>query len=245
MELSVVIITRNEEKNLPRCLGSVAWADEVVVIDSHSTDRTREIAEKHGARVYTCDWRGYGPAKQDGVERASGRWILSLDADEEVSEALQSDIRRVVAQNGNSTAGYDIPRRTSFLGRWIDHCGWYPDPVLQLFRRDKGGFNDAIVHEIVTVDGAIGRLNGEIFHYSYPSLEEYFRKFNRYTTLGAEQAWHEGRKVGWVALVLSPFACFVKHYFLRRGFLDGMEGFIISVLSSCSVFVKYAKLRNL
>lgn len=243
--LSVVIITRNEENNLARCLQSVDWADEVIVMDSHSIDKTRQIAGEYGAKVHTCDWRGYGPAKQEGVRQARGKWILSLDADEEISSALKSDINNVISQNGSDTAGYVVPRRTRFLGRWIYHCGWYPDPVLRLFRRDRGNFNDAVVHEKVIVDGKIGHLSGEILHYSYPSLEEYFRKFNHYTTLGAEEAFRRGRTAGTMHLVVSPFISFIRHYFIRRGFLDGMEGFIISILSSCAVFVKYAKLRNM
>ncbi|RME26562.1 MAG: glycosyltransferase family 2 protein, partial [Candidatus Zixiibacteriota bacterium] len=194
--------------------------------------------------VHTIEWQGFGAAKQAGLERAKGEWVLSIDADEEVTPALREEIRQAVNGNGN-LAGYTIPRRTSFLGRWIRHCGWYPDPVLRLFRRSRGRFDDALVHERVVVDGPTARLSGELLHYSYPSLESYFEKFNRYTTLGAEEAFARGERARWYHFIGKPLMCFIKHYVLKKGFLDGIEGMVISVLSSCSVFVKYAKLRDL
>jgi glycosyltransferase involved in cell wall biosynthesis len=242
--LSVVIITKNEEKNLPRCLKSVHFADEIIVIDSGSTDRTIEIAQEAGAKVYRPEWRGFGPAKQEGVDRASSEWILSLDADEELTPELAAEIQRVMC-DGHDYAGFRMPRRTRFLGRWIYHCGWYPDYLLRLFRKAKGGFDGAIIHEQVRVDGTCGRLKGEILHYSYPSLENYLEKFNFYTTIGAEQAFEQGKTAGVSAIALKPIASFIRHYIIKRGFLDGVEGLTISVLSSISVLVKYAKLREL
>jgi glycosyltransferase involved in cell wall biosynthesis len=242
--LSVVIIARNEEQALPRCLDSVSWADEVVVVDSHSTDRTCEIARQRGAMVCVIDWRGFGPAKQAGVERASGDWILSIDADEEVSDALADDIRHVL-ENSGGYDGFNIPRRTNFLGRWIYHGGWYPDYVLRLFRREKGKFDDAVVHEKVLLDGPQGRLKGELLHYSFPSLEHYFVKFNRYTSLGAEEAFRVGRAASWADIILRPPVSFLKHYVLHGGFLDGIEGFLVASLSATAVMVKYAKLMQL
>lgn len=242
--LSVVVITKNEETNIDRCLRSVSWADELIVVDSYSTDRTTDIAREHGAKVVDIDWQGYGPAKQRGVEASTGEWVLSLDADEEVSRELADEIRRLTPGDG-SVAGYEMPRRTQFLGRWILHCGWYPDYLLRLFRRDRGRFTDAVVHEHIEVDGAVCRLKGEILHYSYPTLEHYLTKFNRYTTIGAEEAFRQGRRGGVGALVLRPAAAFVKHYIVKRGFLDGTAGLVVSAMSSVAVFVKYAKLRDL
>lgn len=242
--LSVVIITKNEEANLPRCLESVKWADEIIVVDSNSVDRSRDIAASYGARVHNIEWQGFGHAKQTGVSQVRSDWVLSIDADEEVTADLQKEILDVIGSNG-STVGYEMPRRTRFLGRWIYHCGWYPDPVLRLFRREHGQFDMALVHERLIVDGPTGRLQNELLHYSYPTLEKYFEKFNRYTTLGAREAFERGEKVGWAKLVIKPFAAFIKHFLIRRGFLDGVEGLVISVLSSCSVLVKYAKLREL
>jgi glycosyltransferase involved in cell wall biosynthesis len=242
--LSVVVIARNEELNLPRCLRSVSWADEIIVVDNNSTDHTREIAAEFGAKVFSIEWKGFGQAKQEALTRASGEWILSIDADEEVSDSLAAEIRDLLG-NGTANAGFLIPRRTEFLGRWIYHCGWYPDPVLRLFRRDRGNFNDAVVHERVELDGEVGRLKNELLHYSYPTLESYFDKFNRYTTLAATEAFAEGKRAGWFEVTVRPTVAFLKHYFLKLGILDGLEGFLVSTLSSSYVLVKYAKLRHL
>ncbi len=242
--LSVVVITRNEEANLERCLSSVAFADELIVVDSHSTDGTERIARAYRATFETIDWTGFGPAKQAGVDLAHGEWVLSLDADEALSDSLQSEIKQVIAAS-NSPDGFYIPRRTSFLGRWIYHCGWYPDYVLRLFRRGKGRFDGAAVHEKVLVDGTVERLQGELLHYSYPDLDNYFVKFNRYTTMGALEAYRAGKRAGWYHVVVKPIASFFAHYVVRQGFRDGLEGFLISVLSSGAVLVKYAKLRDL
>ncbi|MBD3401967.1 glycosyltransferase [candidate division GN15 bacterium] len=242
--LSVVIITRNEEANLGRCLESVAFADEVIVVDSDSTDRTEEISVSRGAQFVTIEWAGFGPAKQAGVDRATGEWVLSIDADEAVPADLAEEITRVIA-DPDSLDGYYLPRRTQFLGRWIGHCGWYPDYVLRLFRRERGRFDGAVVHEKVVVDGRVGRLKHDLLHYSYPTLEEYFVKFNRYTTMGAEQAHAAGKRAGWFAIAIKPVATFFTHYVSRQGFRDGLEGFLISTLSSAAVLVKYAKLRHL
>ncbi len=242
--LSVVIIAMNEEANLPRCLKSVEWADDVVMVDSGSTDRTAEIAREFGARVFDTEWRGFGLVKREAVAHAEGDWILSIDADEVVPPELAAEIRQVIADS-NDKVGYYIPRRTQFLGRWIYHCGWYPDPVLRLFRRGRGDFDAAVVHEQVVVSGPVGQLRNDLLHYSYPSLDCYFEKFNRYTTLAAEKALAEGRTAGVWQIVMRPLACFLKHYIFKRGFLDGLEGLVLSVLSACHVLVKYAKLRDL
>lgn len=242
--LSVVIIALNEEANLPRCLESVRWADEVVLIDSGSTDRTREIAAGYGAEVIALEWQGFGTAKREGVNRATGPWILSVDADEEVTPELKAEIEAVIA-DGDGRVGYFIPRRTQFLGRWIYHCGWYPDPVLRLFRKDRGDFDEAVVHERVDVTGEVGRLQCDLLHYSYPTLECYFEKFNRYTTMAAQAAYERGRRAGAFDILVRPTANFIKQYFLKAGFLDGFEGLLISALSSCHVMTKYAKLRHL
>lgn len=244
MNLSVVVITKNEQANLRRCLASVLFADEIVIVDDNSTDGTRAIAADFGAKIISPEWIGFGPAKRAGVAAASGDWILSLDADEEVTSELADEIKQIVTMDANFF-GYEMPRRTQFLGRWIYHCGWYPDQVLRLFRRGRGNFTEARVHETVELSGPAGRLKGEILHYSYPDLESYFEKFNRYTTIAAEQGVAEGRRPGGYDIIVRPLAAFIKHYFTKRGFLDGVEGFLISVLSSVHVMVKYAKMRHL
>lgn len=242
--ISAVIITRNEEANIGRCLRSLAWVDEIIVVDSGSNDDTRVIATEAGALVYETGWNGFGPAKAFGVDKATSRWILSVDADEVVSPKLATEIQELLI-NGADHHGFDMPRKTNFLGRWIHHCGWYPDRILRLFEKQHGNFNDAPVHERVTVDGDIGRLTGELLHFSYPTLEHYLVKSNRYTTLGAQQALQDGRRASWFDLVIRPPVSFLSHYVSRQGFRDGLEGLMISVLSAVAVMVKYAKLRAL
>ena len=242
--ISAVIITKNEEANIGRCLGSVAWVDEIIVVDSGSDDDTRLIATEAGALVYETVWNGFGPVKAFGVDKATSQWILSVDADEVVSPQLASEIQELLV-NGADHHGFDMPRKTNFLGRWIHHCGWYPDRVLRLFLRAHGNFNDAPVHERVVLNGDIGHLSGELLHYSYPTLEHYLVKSNRYTTLGAQQALQDGRRAHWFDLVIRPPVSFLSHYISRQGFRDGLEGVLISVLSAVAVMVKYAKLRAL
>lgn len=239
--LSVVVITRNEEANLARCLKSIAFADEIIVVDSHSTDRTPEVAAEFGARFFKIDWTGFGAAKQSGVDRAKGDWILSLDADEELTPELAGAIRRVVASDGPSD-GYYLGRITRFMGRWIEHSGWYPEFVLRLFKKDRGRLDGAVVHEKIILDGSSGRLDGDLKHYSYDNLGQYFEKFNRYTSLSAEQMHRRGREAGLYDITMRPLASFFKHYAVGQGFLDGLEGLVLSLLSAAAVLVKYAKL---
>lgn len=242
--ISVVIITRDEENNLPRSLKSVAWAGDIVLVDSGSTDRTIAIAEAAGARVLRTEWRGFGHSKQIGVNAASGEWILSVDADEEVSPMLAAQIQKAV-NSDDGTVGYYVPRLTRFLGRWMRHGGWYPDYVLRLFRKDAGRFSDNIVHESVLVDGSTRRLSEDLLHYCYPTMDNYISKMNRYTSLAALELHRSGQRAGLVRLLVNPLAKFVKQYFLRAGFLDGAEGLTLALLSAGYVFTKYAKLRDL
>ena len=242
--MSVVIITLNEERNLPRCLRSVRWADEIIVVDAHSTDSTVEIAVEHGAQVIDHDWTGYGPAKQLGIDNAAGPWILSIDADEEVTPELAAEIQTAVS-SPEAVAGYYMPRRTNFLGRWIGHCGWYPDHVLRLFQKSRGRSDGAVIHERFVVDGRTAYLKHDLLHHCYPDMETYLTKSNHYTTIGAEQAFARGKRTGLFDLTLRPAISFFRHYVLRQGFRDGFEGLMVSALSASAVFVKYAKLYKL
>lgn len=242
--ISAVIITKNEQANIGRCLESLKWVDEIIVVDSGSEDDTRELAWEAGATVFEIDWEGFGPAKRYGVDRCAGPWILSVDADEVVSDALAAEIRSIL-KHGTEYHGFNVPRRTLFLGRWISHCGWYPDHVLRLFLKSHGNFSEAFVHERVLLNGEAGYLQGELRHYCYPTLEHYLTKSNRYTTLGARQAMERGKKAGWYDLVIRPPVSFLSHYVFRQGFRDGMEGFLVSLLSAGAVLTKYAKLRHL
>ncbi len=242
--ISAVIITKNEEANIRRCLDSLKWVDEVIVVDSGSQDDTRQLATELGATVYDAPWTGYGPAKAFGVDKATSRWILSVDADEVVTPELADEILQLLV-GGAPFNGYDMPRLTNFLGRWIRHCGWYPDRVIRLFQKAHGNFDDAPVHERVVLDGPHGHLKSDLLHYSYPTLEHYLVKSNRYTTLGAHKAFDQGRRAGWFDIVIRPSVSFFSHYIVRQGFRDGLEGLLISVMSAVAVMVKYAKLRVL
>jgi glycosyltransferase involved in cell wall biosynthesis len=243
-KLTVVIIARNEKTNLPKCLESIKWADEIIVGDCGSTDRTVEIARQAGAKIVTYEWQGYGIAKQTVAAQATGEWILSIDADEEVTEGLAQEIRTVVSDVSDQ-AGYRMPRLTLFLGRWIRHGGWYPDRVLRLYRRGCGRFTESSVHEALEVEGSIGTLQHDLLHYSYPTLEVYFDKFNRYTSLAAEEALRRGVRGSLGKILFNPAAKFLKQYVFRAGFLDGLEGLLLAILSAGYVLIKYAKLRQL
>ena len=241
MSLSVVIITLNEEANLPRTLQSVAWADEIVIVDSGSTDRTREIAEAFHARFYVEPWRGFAAQKNFALSKASCDWVFSLDADEEVEPALADEIRATVAANP-STAGFFIPRKNFFLGRWIRHGGFYPDPKLRLFRRGSGQFEDRLVHEDVRLNGPTAKLKHHLLHHAYPTLDSYLDHMNRYSSLGAQMAVAKGpMRFSFVNVVIRPRLTFLYNYILRAGFLDGREGLLLHLYHAEYVSWKYAK----
>jgi glycosyltransferase involved in cell wall biosynthesis len=241
LSLSVVIITLNEEANLGRTLQSVAWADEIVVVDSGSTDRTREIAESFHAKVYVEPWRGFAAQKNFAIGKASGDWVLSLDADEEVEPALAEEIRAVLTANP-STAGFWIPRKNFFLGRWIRHGGFYPDPKLRLFRRGAGEFEDRLVHEDVRLNGATAKLRGHLLHHAYPTLDSYLDHMNRYSSLCAQMATAQGPQgFSLVDIAIRPRLTFLYNYVLRGGFLDGREGLLLHLYHEEYVSWKYAK----
>jgi len=244
MKLSVVIITKNEEHNIRRCLESVKWADEIILVDSQSTDKTVDIAGEYGAKIFSPEWKGYGFAKREGVNNASGEWVLSIDADEEVTPELAEEIKMILTAD-EIYDGYLINRHTNFMGKWINHCGWYPDYLLRLFRKGSGNFNDAVIHEKVEIKGKTRELKSKLLHYSYPTMEAYLERFNQYTTIGAEAALASGKKAGNFDIVFRPFISFIDHFLTHQGFQDGIEGFIISVMSSVAVMVKYVKLRHL
>ena len=241
LSLSVVIITRNEEANLARTLTSVCWADEIVVVDSGSTDRTREVAETFHAKFYVEPWKGFAAQKNSALVKASGEWILSLDADEEVEPALADEIRTVLAANP-SVAGFWIPRKNFFLGRWIKHGGFYPDLKLRLFQRGTGTFEDRPVHEDIHLDGTTARLHHHLLHHAYPTLESYIEHMNRYSSLGAQMVSEKRiRGFSFVDIVLRPKFTFLYNYGLRLGFLDGSEGLLLHLYHAGYVSWKYAK----
>ncbi len=244
--LSVIVITHEEERNIGECLSSVAWADDLVVVDSGSRDRTVEIAREFTSKVFTAEWKGYAATKELALAKSSHEWVLWLDADERVTPELADEIRRAIA-SPQAPAGYEVARKAFFLGKWIRHCGWYPGYVVRLFRKSHAQFNDSRVHERLIVRGETARLNHPLTHYTDDSLYHYFEKFNRYTTLAAEDTL-ERRGPGSFSLLdllVRPPYLFVKMYLLRLGFLDGIHGLILSLLSASYVFCKYAKCWDL
>ncbi len=243
--LSVAIITRNEEANLGRTLGSVAWADEIVVVDSGSHDRTEEIARSFRSRFFLEEWKGFAAQKNSALEKCSCDWILSLDADEVLSDELAKEVWELL-EGEPLFDGYALPRRNLFLGRWMRFGGFYPDPKLRLFRRGAAEFEARPVHETIHFVGQAGRLKGDMVHDAYPTLAAYIEHMDRYSTLAAQQAVSSG-KAGRalpafvVNVVLNPLATFVYNYFFRLGFLDGRQGLLLHLYHSVYVSWKYAK----
>ncbi|OGC82509.1 MAG: hypothetical protein A2W07_01875 [candidate division Zixibacteria bacterium RBG_16_43_9] len=242
--ISAIVITYNEEKNIQRCLESLSWADEIVVVDSFSQDRTKDIASSFTDKIFDLEWQGFGKQKEIARTKASYDWVLSVDADEVVSEKLREEIKSVINKN-DSSDGYYIPRRSNFLGRWIKHSGWYPDYVLRLFRKHQTRFDDSPVHEKLILDGKAGFLRNEIRHYTDPDISHYLLKMDKYTTLSAKKLLAEGKSLTLFDLLFRPMAIFFKMYLFKSGFLDGWQGFLLACFSSFHVFVKYAKLWHL
>lgn len=276
MQLSVVVITFNEEVNIGRTLASAQalvsdGKGEIIVVDSGSTDRTVEIAKSYGARIFAEPWRGYPAQKNSAIEKAGGNWILSLDADEELDAELQraladllqslkslSDIEKQanpsLTQGTSSSAiigadfdGLYIPRKNKFLGRWIKHGGFWPDPKLRLFRRGKGRFEDRAVHEDVHVEGLTRTIqSGALLHHSYPTISDYIEHMNRYSSLGAEMVAAKGKvRFSFINIVMRPALTFVYNYVFRLGFLDGSQGLLLHLYHAVYVSWKYAKAWDL
>jgi glycosyltransferase involved in cell wall biosynthesis len=242
-QLSAVIITCNAANQIEDCLKSVAFADEILVVDSGSSDATRQIAQRCGARVIHRDWLGYGRQKQFAAEQARNPWILSLDADERVTDALRDGIESEMA--APKYVAYEMARRNRFMGRWLRHGEGYPDLSLRLFRRDRARWSDDPIHEKVVADGPVGRLDGDLLHETHVTIADYLTKQNRYTSLQAEQLHARGKRAGVAKMLLSPFFRFLKFYFLRLGFLDGAPGLVHIAIGCFNSFTKYAKLREL
>jgi glycosyltransferase involved in cell wall biosynthesis len=242
VKISATIITLNEERNIARAIESLRCADEIVVIDSGSTDRTTEIAEQLGARVVESAWPGYANQKNHAAAQASHDWILSLDADESLSEALEAEIWRL-KKNGTEYDAYTMPRMARYLGRWIRHSGWYPDRKVRLYDRRKSTWVGKFVHETVTVEGRLGHLDGNLLHFTCDSLSEHLRTMDRYTTLAAQQLLESGESIAFARILFAPPWTFFQTYVLKLGFLDGVEGLAIANMAALYNFVKYAKAR--
>ncbi len=239
-KLSAVLITRDAATQLPACLATLDFCDEIVVVDSGSSDATVEVAQRFGARVMETHWRGFGPQKQFAVEQASHDWVLCIDADERVSGLLRDAILAVLS--APTFAAFRFPRCNRFMGRYLKHGEGYPDWSLRLFDRRQAHWSDAAVHERVISNAPAGTLDGDLYHDSAESLEGYLEKQNRYSTLAAEAALAAGKRSSVAQLLLSPLFRFVKFYLLRRGFLDGVPGLIHILIGCYASFAKHAKM---
>ena len=238
--LSVVLIVKDEAARLEACLASVAWADEIIVVDSGSTDGTLEIARRFTGKVVSAEWTGFGALKNKALDLATRDWVLSLDADERVSPELQQEIRR--AMQAGSHDGYEIPRLSYYCGRYMKHGGWWPDPVARLVRRGRGRFTEDPVHERLVVQGSLGRLESPLIHDSYDDFDQVLDKLNRYSSIAAQSMLERGKRAGLSTAVVHGAWSFIRTYFLQLGFLDGRQGFMLAVTNAEHSYYRYLKL---
>lgn len=242
LPVSAILITKNEERNIRPCLDSLTWISEIIIVDSGSEDATCNIAQSYeNVTLIESEWLGYSETKRLATQYTNQPWIFWIDADEVVTKELQEEIQALFTQATIPHQGYDIPRKTFFMGEWVQHTGWYPGRVLRLFHKEKGDFNQKILHEGVELyeEATLGHLKADLLHYSYTSLYQYFDKMAGYGKYGALELEQRGKKWQPSKLILSPLAMFFKLYFLNKGFMDGKKGLIISVGSAFSQFIKY------
>ena len=245
MKISVVIITYNEADRLEAALKSVREvADEIVIVDRHSTDNTAKIAKKFTDRFYYRDWTNYADQKNFANSKAGMPWILSLDADERMSPSLRQEILELKKEDP-SVSAFSMPRQASYLGRWIRHSGWYPDRKIRLFQKDKAHWEGAYVHESLEVEGEVKKLQGVLQHFTYRNISDHVRRLDTYAGLGAQKLYAEQKRCRWYHLLLLPFFGFLRAYVWKCGFLDGMAGFVIAIMQGYGIFIRYARLREI
>jgi len=243
--LSVCIICKNEAQNIKRCLDSITWADEIIVVDSMSSDDTLKIAGQYTDSVFQRAWTGYADQKNVALSKAHGDWVLSLDADEAITPLLKEEIMAEIARPATKD-GYRMPRRSFYQGRWIDHSGFYPDRQLRLFRREKGRWVGGRVHERVEIEGEIGQLKNDILHYPYQGLiSGQLKTVDHFSGLIAADMHENGKRFHLLLLLFRPLFKFLEVYLLKKGFLDGLPGLIIATTSAYALFVRYVKIREL
>ncbi len=243
MMLSVIIITKNESKSISRCLDSVSWADEIIILDSGSTDETVAICQHYTPLVYQTDWPGFGLQKQRALDKAQGDWVLSIDADEYLSDALQTEIQQAIQQQ--DIQGFEIPRLSSYCGKNIKHGGWWPDRVLRLFQRSTGRFTAALVHEKIIMTGKLGQLSAPLLHETYVDLAEVVQKINTYSSLGAQELYEQGKTSSLSKAILKGLWSFFRTYIIKMAFLDGQYGFMLAVSNAEATYYKYLKLLEI
>ncbi len=243
-KISVTIITKNEVKNIGRCLESLKWADEIVVVDSDSTDRTVEICRQYTDQVFRESWHGYGKQKNICAAKAKNKWILNIDSDEVVGPEVAEEIRKTLNE-GPQHPVYDLPRKNYFGQRWVRFGGWYPDRILRLYDKEKVAFSEPQVHERLTPDDNAGSLKNALIHYSYSDHEDYLNRQNRYASLYAQEKVSKGFRANWTHLLLRPPASFIKNFIIKQGFRDGSLGFFLAKNAAIYTYQKYAKTRAL
>jgi glycosyltransferase involved in cell wall biosynthesis len=242
IKLSVIVITKNEAAHIAQCLESVKWADEIIVLDSESSDETVSICHQFTPHVFETDWQGFGIQKQRALNKATGDWVLSIDADEIISPELRAEIEQAILQDCDA---FLLPRLSSYCGKFIKHGGWYPDYILRLFRREFGHFTDDVIHERVIVEGKIGKLTSPILHESYSDLSEVLEKVNSYSSLNAQKLFERDVKSSLSKAILRALWKFIQTYFVKAAFLDGKHGLMLAISSAESVYYKYLKLLEL
>ena len=243
-KISVTIITHNEEDNIRACLESVQWADEIIVVDSGSTDRTVEICREFTDKVYYNPWTGMREQKQHAVEKASHTWIFSIDADERATEGIRQFIMQELQKPAHD--GYRFPRQNYFLGAWLKHGGWYPDHVLRFFRKDQGYFGGINPHDKVIIrSNKVTTLEVPIIHHTYKSIAQYLTKQNMYSSISAKELFSSGKRVAPTIIPLKTLWKFIETYFVKRGFLDGFRGFVVAMGATYSIFWKYVQIWEL
>ncbi len=240
-KISACVITLNEERNIWRCLESVKWCDEIVVVDSFSKDKTLDICREYTDKIYQHEWKGYIGQRNYIREKASHEWVLHLDADEELSPQLTRNIQREIARKDNVIAGYQFPRLVRYLNKWIRFGDWYPDIKLRLFRKELGRSVGTEPHDYVVVDGPVKTIRHPINHYTYDSIKDHLQTINRFTAISAEAHWNKGGRFHLTDLVFRPPWRFLRGYIFKGGFLCGKHGFLIAIINSFSVALKYAK----
>jgi glycosyltransferase involved in cell wall biosynthesis len=241
-KISVIVITKDEEKNISDCLKSVEWADEIIVVDAESTDRTIELAKKYTDKIFIRKWEGYVPQKKYALSLASNEWVLSVDADERITTELKNEILNI---SSGTFDGYKIRRKNFLLNKEITSCGWGNDYQLRLFKKEKTNLTERLVHEGFTVDGKIGMLKNPMLHYTFSSFTDYFNKINYYTSLKAEELFKQKRKINGWTIFSHTVSAFFLFFINKRGFRDGVRGLIISLLHSVSTMLNYIKLWEL
>lgn len=241
MSVAAIVITKNEEANIEACLQSLSWVDELIVVDSESTDHTVALAKRYTDQVFVRAWPGYGPQKNFAMAQSRADWALIVDADERVSVDLCEEIRRVLDKGGETTA-YRVPRRNFYYGRWLRYAGQYPDRQIRLVRRGQARYNDLPVHEHLIVTGVAADLASPIDHHTHPTVLSHELKIDRYSTLATQELRQSpGSEVRWYHLLVNPMWTFLKLYALKRGYRDGLPGLIFCLFSAAHVLLKYAK----